>query len=150
MDGDRSSLSLRRSYFYSCSHHAACLVNIEQTLLDVARSNIHFHSLSFSLTLDFACQISIIIAHYTPEFFFAPDKHTWAIVRSHASYFHVSVFLGFTLYLVWYLFTTIPTLIVSVSISYGIGLSFWPHFSVRHFISFPPIINSFPTHFRFF
>lgn len=33
-----------------------------------------------------------------------------------AFYFHVLVSLGFMLYLVWYLFTSIPTLIANVSI----------------------------------
>jgi hypothetical protein len=49
MDGDRPSLSLRRSCFYSCSHHATCLVNIDQTLLDDVR-NQHTFSLSFFLS----------------------------------------------------------------------------------------------------
>lgn len=39
-----------------------------------------------------------------------------------ASYFHVPVSLGFTLSLVWYLFTSIPTLIANVSIHHMISV----------------------------
>jgi hypothetical protein len=63
MDGDRPSLPLRRSCFYSCSHHATCLVNTIKHSWTMSGTTIHFPlSFSFSLTLDFACQISIIIA----------------------------------------------------------------------------------------
>ena len=84
---------------------------------------------------------------------FAPDKHTWAIICSMPLIFmfRSSSVLGFTLYLVWYLSTSIPTLITNVSIhrmvsAYLFGLLF----SVRRFISLPSIINSFPMRFRFF
>ena len=67
-----------------------------------------------------------------------------------ASY-HVSVSIGFTLYLVWYLFTSIPTLIANISIHRMVSV--YPlasFFSIRHFISPPLIINSSQTGFRFF
>jgi len=53
-----------------------------------------------------------------------------------ASYFHVSVSPGFTLYLVWYLFTFIPTLIANVSIHRMVSVYLFSLLSVRHLFSF--------------
>lgn len=70
MDGDRSSLSLPRSCFHSCSHrwHATCLVNIERNTPGRSWEPIYIYSwlpllsLILSLTLDSTSQISIIVA----------------------------------------------------------------------------------------